>query len=360
MAEVTLTAPYASTSARRDHHLWWQTKDVMKRLMFSTHTKDIALVTIASLALLIILLVIWIGIWVTEDHTKRTLSEIASVVGVLAGACIAIIAWAYRTASQRLGVVDSIASNIFAILRISASLFVVQSVIWQYRKEERGTDVFFISHEEYNITESINPNDIGFLRQDTIKRIHGFYITLRAYRDRALTLEKWYDKHAKMRDIKDDKIPEFQSITCSLIYYAFLCIENGRIALFDLLENQEFRDESVFIAITQDLRAYTFLLEEASENALPPYLRHRLRERIPQKKDGKEQNDEIRERDPKENCLLPGYVGGFARLKKYIRDLRDPRYPEDLEHLLGSDNMTRLFGKNYFHELRGQYSKPDA
>jgi len=285
--------------------------------------------------------------------------SIPSALGIVVTAAVGIIAWMYRTANQRLAVVDAIASNIFSILRISLSLFVVQNLILRYRdKVVVRSDTYFISREEYNVM-SINPNDIGFLRQDAIKRINGFYITLRAYRDRALSLEGRFDRRSFENGIvNENDITEYKSLICIIIYYAFLCIENGRIALYELMDNREFRDESMFIAMAQDLRAYTFLLEEASqEQAIRSYLRHRLRERIHLRSDQQPENGGNRRPDPKEDYLFPGYAGGFARMKKYIRDLNDPDYVEDLSHLFGAD-IVRLFGNNYARELSSSDTTP--
>jgi hypothetical protein len=147
---------------------------------------------------------------------------------------------------------------------------------------------------------------------------------------------------------------EYKSLICIIIYYAFLCIENGRIALHELTEDSEFLDESMFIALAQDLRAYTFLLIEANEEeAIRPFIRHRLRERL------KLGSESARRHDPKENYLYSGYAGGFQRMKRYIEDLGDPRYVNDLYQLFG-DDMKRLFGPNYAQELSNRCPSTDA
>ena len=72
-----------------------------------------------------------------------------------------------------------------------------------------------------------------------------------------------------------------------------------------------------------------------------------------------EQDFKIRERDPKEDYLFPKYNGGLVRLKKYIRDLDDCRYFNDLCRLFDKD-MVQLFGNNYVEELRGVNQKSNA
>jgi hypothetical protein len=148
------------------------------RWIKSRHTRDIVLlasaITIILISSCILASIFWLKSQIHSDYLP--------VIAPAAAAVIATIAWAYRTANQRLAVVDSIASNIFSILRLSVSLFVVQNLILRYRGERVSADTYFISREEYNPMKAINFNELGFLTQDAIKRISGFYITLRAYK----------------------------------------------------------------------------------------------------------------------------------------------------------------------------------
>jgi len=114
-----------------------------------------------------------------------------------------------------------------------------------------------------------------------------------------------------------------------VIYYPFQCIENGRIALHELFENSEFREEAVFVALVQDLRAFTFLVKEADPKFIQSYLKIRLEERSKQSVERK-----FRGLDMEEYYLFEGYRGALQRVRNYIRDLHDQKYNENLEDVL--------------------------
>lgn len=104
----------------------------MFRWVTSRHTRDII-----TLGAIIIIILVVFG-WLEKDSEpfKSNPSALGAVVTVAVG----MIAWLHRTANQRLVVVDAIASNIFSILRISTSLFVVQNLIPRYRHNIVSTD----------------------------------------------------------------------------------------------------------------------------------------------------------------------------------------------------------------------------
>jgi hypothetical protein len=327
-------------------------------LVVSKHTKDVRIIGGFSLLFLTLLFAVWVmagwHAWEKQaswSEAVKSLSGIASIIGVLGGAIIALIAWGYRTATQRLAVVNTIASDIYSTLRISASLYVVQNLINMYRDNITGTFAYLIAREEYTIIGKINLGDIGFLNQKAIKRINAFYITLRAYRDRALTLAEWLKTNTNRviinkegRDeiksgvVNEQCIQEFRSLICSVIYYAFQCIENGRIALYELLEEPEFRDEAVFVALVQDLRAFTFLVKEVDPKFIQNYLHTRLKERIAETK--------LQGREDEENYLFDGYRGALHRVRNYIEELHDRAYNDNLKDLFGS-NLEVIFGKGF-------------
>jgi hypothetical protein len=353
--------------SRSRERIRWEIKLGLWLLIRSKHTRDVVIVAAFSLIFLISLFAVWIvagwHAWTEQNFSKTSLSEavkslsgIASIIGILGRTIIALIAWAYRTANQRLAVVNTIASDIYTILRISASLYVVQNLILMYRSNITGTYAYLIAREEYSLVGKINLGDIGFLNQNTIKRVNAFYITLRAYRDRALTLAEWLktnttrsvlidkDGREEIRSgvVNDQGSQEFRSLICGVIYYAFQCIENGRIALHELLEDPEFRDEAVFAALIQDLRAFTFLIKEADPKLVQSYLKRRLEERI---------RGGLRRRDREENYLFIGYRSALRRVKEYIEELHDHIYNENLRDLFGA-NLVVLFGKEFVENIR--------
>jgi hypothetical protein len=208
--------------------------------------------------------------------SKDSAFSALGVAGIIAG----LFGWIYRTISQRFSIVNSIASDIYSILRTSAALFVVQNIINMHRDVDCKSYAYLISRDEYSLVGRITLGDIGFLNQNAIKRINAFYITLKAYRDRAIMLAEWCKNNTYLGVIEPNRVKEFQSLTSTLIYYAFSCIENGRIALCELLGNSGLANEGIFLALAQDLRAITFLLEEEESGAIKGYVKRRLREKV--------------------------------------------------------------------------------
>jgi hypothetical protein len=260
----------------------------------------------------------------------------------------ALFGWAYRTISQRMSVVNSISSDIYSILRASAALFVVQNIINMHRDADCKSYAYLISRDEYSLVGRITLGDIGFLNQNAIKRINGFYITLRAYKDRAIMLSEWCKANTSHGAIESDRLDEFRSLTVTLVYYAFSCIENGRIALYELLGNSELANEGIFLALAQDLRAITFLLMEQNDKAIKEYVKIRLRERTEFSQSAEQfKKRGPRIRDPKENYFFDGYKDARARLVSYMKELDDKDYKPNLERLFG-DNIRQLFPSNYF------------
>jgi len=264
----------------------------------------------------------------------------------------ALFGWAYRTISQRMSVVNSISSDIYSILRASAALFVVQNIINMYRDADCKSYAYLISRDEYSLVGRITLGDIGFLNQNAIKRINGFYITLRAYKDRAIMLAEWCKTNTSHGTVGSDRLDEFRSLTVTLVYYAFSCIENGRIALYELLGNSELANEGIFLALAQDLRAITFLLMEQNDKAIREYVKIRLRERTEFPQSAKQSDKRgPRIRDPKENYFFNGYKDARARLASYMRELDDKDYKPNLERLF-RDKIRQLFPGEYFDTRR--------
>jgi hypothetical protein len=116
------------------------------RILKSKHTRDLVFIAVASL----LILVAFICVSITYRPEKSLLPPI--IAGFL-GAFIGLLGWLYRTGSQRLTMVDAIASEIFSICRASAALSSVSRLVEIYRRGDARAIRSLQLSEEYNMME---------------------------------------------------------------------------------------------------------------------------------------------------------------------------------------------------------------
>jgi hypothetical protein len=122
------------------------------------------------------------------------------------------------------------------------------------------TLAYLESYEEYHDFMQIAGQNLGFLDQSSIARITGFYTSLKILRDRLRMLKNRAIDASSEKPSNASKAAEFWKNTLrQTMYDFFLCLENARIALHLLLEGDDLHDDSIFICLMSEIRAFVFL-----------------------------------------------------------------------------------------------------
>ena len=253
------------------------------RLIQSVHVEDlrwIAAVTAggATLAFLLIVIVALTG---TPDvpgdkvglssrlHGALVPFQISAVLAGLSG----IIAWCYRTGSERLGIVDLVACEITTLCRICTINGLADTCIEAFALDSgepieadharisilRERFSHFDSVENYAPVFESNAKELRNLGVKVVTNITAFYAYWKATRDAfrklantpaattasglTVATDPW---HGAMRNV---------------IYMQFLAFESARRSVRDLIEFEPNRAENTITILLSELPAYHFLLQ---------------------------------------------------------------------------------------------------
>jgi hypothetical protein len=148
---------------------------------------------------------------------------------------------------------------------------------------------------------------VDFFDQYTISRVIDYYTSLKILFDRIRMLKAWVadieGKHPERygAEISSKLSPEDRDILRRLlkqiIYDCFICFENARISLHCLLERGRFHDQSIFVCLLSEIRAFAFS-RSCPDNV--EYIRRRLAARL--------QRQSIRSEEP-----IEGIIDEFER-----------------------------------------------
>jgi len=253
------------------------------RLIQSVHVEDlrwIAAVTAggATLAFLLIVIVALTGTPnVSGDkvglssrlHDALVPFQISAVLAGLSG----IIAWCYRTGSERLGIVDLVACEITTLCRICTINGLADTCIEAFALDSgepieadhtristlRERFSHFDSVENYAPVFESNAKELRNLGVKVVSNITAFYAYWKATRDAfrklantpaattasglTVATDPW---HGAMRNV---------------IYMQFLAFESARRSVRDLIEFEPNRAENTITILLSELPAYHFLLQ---------------------------------------------------------------------------------------------------
>jgi hypothetical protein len=254
------------------------------RFFRSKHVRDLKLIfglTSAVLVAHIVIAIVFTTLALIEFHTGPTAADhssgVATSLATYLGPAIpvygAILAWAYQTASKRLGVVDSFACEIATLCRVGTIFNTGQSYVQKWRKlnEETSIDVtsarsnHFVSAEDYFPIFNTGSQDLQTLEALTVSYITEFYTYMKATRD------------LQRRLAELDNVEAAKEVMLSIIYMLFLGYESGRKAINDLVEFQPTRAENIIVILLTELECYSFLCEHFESDDLR-FRRLQLRE----------------------------------------------------------------------------------
>jgi hypothetical protein len=254
------------------------------RFFRSKHVVDLQLIfTFAVLPLLYyILIVLFVGLPSALHHvgaisTGDSLSELFTTLtpykGPIVAACGGIIAWAYRSASTRLGVVDLFACEISTLCRVGTIFDLGEHYVDQYHtppaekpdvvvKQPAGSNSF-VSQEEYFPVFDHNANDLQLLEATVVNHITEFYTYMKALRD---CLRKLAVTDPPQAGKSNSEAPGAQiepdpwhAGMSNVIYMLFLAYESGRKAVEDLIEFEPTAAENTIVILLTELKCYSFL-----------------------------------------------------------------------------------------------------
>jgi hypothetical protein len=189
----------------------------------------------------------------------------------------AVIAWAYLTASTRLGVVDLFACEIGTLCRVGTAFDIGRLYIGKHEdgvKEIRSGEAAehaaaehvaekhaarehaaakslpsgFSSQEDYFPVFASNSHDLEALEALVVGDITQFYTYMKAARD----LQR------RLGGIGSGS-EEAQTALENLIYVLFLGYESGRKAIEDLIEFEPTRAENIIVILITELVCFAFL-----------------------------------------------------------------------------------------------------
>jgi hypothetical protein len=172
----------------------------------------------------------------------------------------AIIAWAYLSASGRLGVVDLFACEIATLCRVGTLFDVGQRYVdmmdgdgskkpatGSTRKGPAAGTTRFDSEENYFPVFSSNSGDLKVLEALVVSNIAAFYTYMKAARDLQRKIASETDPDTRRNAVAD------------MIYVLFLGYERARNAVNDLIEFQPVKDENTIVILITELKCYSFL-----------------------------------------------------------------------------------------------------
>ena len=219
--------------------------------------------------------------WLWIGGLVGLLPYFASVGAALA----AILAWAYRAGSTRLGVVDLFACEISTLCRVAAVLDVVHRLIERLERpaapRKPGASAPpptaarpFVSQEDYFPVFSSNNSDLEPLGARVVINITAFYTYMKALRDSMRALAALPQPGAG--DEQADNGP-WQQTAGDVIYLWFLGLESARRSMQDLIEFEPEKAERTIVILISELEAYHFLCSRFTDSNDIHYGRIRLR-----------------------------------------------------------------------------------
>jgi len=258
------------------------------RFFRSKHVIDLRLIANLAFWLFVVHLVVMVILGIINAICPPADSEVHSLgakvvefssflvqyIGPVLGVAGIIIAWAYRSASARLGVVDLFGCEISTLCRVGTIFDVGKRYLTAYdatptaafnpQDSQRTKSANFVSQEDYFPIFASNSRDLQLLEALVVKHITEFYTYMKATRDslRALDAIKSGAPIPATGSSQEHGGPTpWQAAVADVIYVLFLGYESARKAIWDLIEFQPSRAENTMVILLTELRCYPFLLE---------------------------------------------------------------------------------------------------
>jgi hypothetical protein len=255
---------------------WRKDSSTFKRLRKSEHVADLRLIAYVAIVLFITALILCAASIffpvISGDvchgsecfgRDFRSIGDIKfsfPIMGVASG----VLAWVYRTAAVRLGVVDLFASEIMTLCRVGTAMDIVAISVqrWEARSTARvqptQTEVAppnldrFTSEEQYFPIFSQNSKDLEVLEADVVNEVTAFYTYMKVIRD----LRRQLDEARSANDNNEKS----EDILLNIIYMLFLGYESARRSIQHLVEYEPAHVENTIVILLTEIVAYTALV----------------------------------------------------------------------------------------------------
>jgi hypothetical protein len=233
------------------------------------------------------------------------LRELVEYFGRAVPVCGGVVAWAYLSASKRLGVVDLFACEIKTLCRVGTIFDVGKRYVAMYQNKleiaenhaatehmtatrsaaEPITDELLsrssISEEHYFPIFDNNSSDLESLEALVVGHITEYYTYMKAVRDLQRIFASINASQAAKSSAEAPhdatKVDTWHETVADIIYVLFLGYEGARKAIADLIEFQPTRDENIIVILLTELVCFSFLCEYLREDNLR-FARLQLRE----------------------------------------------------------------------------------
>jgi hypothetical protein len=202
----------------------------------------------------------------------NTIDALFKYAGPAITICGAIVAWAYVSASKRLGIIDLFACEISTLCRVGTIFDIGKIYAKMYsngtatEKQAAAKDIAssqFISQEQYFPIFEQNSSDLESLEALVVESITEYYTYMKAMRDllRKLASIEVSRITKSIDSAPGDKaeIDPWHQTVSDIIYVLFLGYESARKAITDLTEFQPTRAEHIIAILLTELVCYSFL-----------------------------------------------------------------------------------------------------
>jgi hypothetical protein len=193
------------------------------------------------------------------------------------------IAWAYLSASKRLGIVDLFACEMSTLCRVGTIVDVASRYVDTYGQTANGAAAHsgkrekpptnFVSQENYFPVFETNSRDLQALEAQVVIDITAFYTYMKATRDTQRRLSA-----AIAATSNGSSLKERHAILATIIKMLFLGYESGRKAVETLIEYEPTKTDITIMILITELKCYSFLLKHDEECTKGLYARIKLRE----------------------------------------------------------------------------------
>jgi hypothetical protein len=247
------------------------------RFFRSRHVADLRFIAGATLLLvfLLSLFILLAGFFKDagdENKFVAWLEFVVKYIGPALGVGGIVVAWAYRSASARLGVVDLFAAEIITLCRVGTIFDVGQHYVDLYKMSfapksaapdgEKLEPARFNSQEDYFPIFDKNAHDLQILEAAVVTHISEFYTYMKATRDTQRNLPSIDQLPVATPGLAaptaESKNPWCIAVS-NVIYMLFLGYESGRKAVDDLIEFEPNAAEAKMVILITELTCYSFL-----------------------------------------------------------------------------------------------------
>jgi len=217
------------------------------------------------------------------NYFKVVLSAILDTtkfVGSILPLTIGVCAWAYKSASARLGIVDLFSSEIGTLCRVMTIVGMVERCTSSYERMSQPQDPGapanpvpasrFLSNEDYTSIYDGNAKSLQDLDVSVIADSTQFYTYYKSMRD---CLRRFVDLRADCTLLTN--LDPVRQALIDVIYMQFLALESGRSAITYLVEYRPVLIKETITILLSEMLAYGFLMEHLKDDFRYPRLEMR-------------------------------------------------------------------------------------